>query len=227
MVEVGYFGGRGELSAVGQRQRVALFRRSRRWRGDDSTGKGRANGSGKGYGSREPRPLYGRAWSLERPRGGWFVDVCPRQKHARGVSAEPGTAVRIARTSHHEWRNLLPAVEDRSGLVLLLSAAAILIFVVIGFLSVAAAAQSYEPNGERKVVTRVDPEYPEALKKLYIGGIVRVEVVVLPSGSVKSTRLMGGSPILGQSTMKAIKMWKYAPGAEQTVTEKVEFDPHR
>ena len=117
--------------------------------------------------------------------------------------------------------------EDRSGLVLLLSAAAILIFVVIGFLSVAAAAQSYEPNGERKVVTRVDPEYPEALKKLYIGGIVRVEVVVLPSGSVKSTRLMGGSPILGQSTMKAIKMWKYAPGAEQTVTEKVEFDPHR
>src|SRR5580698_5387539 len=110
MVEVGYFGGRGELSAVGQRQRVALFRRSRRWRGDDSTGKGRANGSGKGYGSREPRPLHGRAWSLERPRGGWFVDVCPRQKHARGVSAEPGTAVRIARTSHDEWRNLLPAV---------------------------------------------------------------------------------------------------------------------
>jgi TonB family protein len=117
--------------------------------------------------------------------------------------------------------------QDRSGLLLLLSAAAILIFVVIGFLSVAAAAQSYEPNGERKVVARVDPEYPEALKKLYIGGIVRVEVVVLPSGAVKSTRLMGGSPILGQSTMKAIKLWKYSPGAEQTVTEKVEFDPHR
>ena len=116
--------------------------------------------------------------------------------------------------------------QDRSGLLLLLSAAAILIFVVIGFLSVA-AAQSYEPNGERKVVARVDPEYPEALKKLYIGGIVRVEVVVLPSGAVKSTRLMGGSPILGQSTMKAIKLWKYSPGAEQTVTEKVEFDPHR
>jgi TonB family protein len=118
--------------------------------------------------------------------------------------------------------------EDKNGLVLLLSAAAILVFALIGFLSVAAAAQSYEPNGERKVVSRVDPEYPEAMKKLYIGGIVRVEVVVLPSGAVKSTKLLGGSPILGQSTMKAIKQWKYVPaGAEQTVTEKVEFDPHR
>jgi TonB family protein len=58
--------------------------------------------------------------------------------------------------------------------------------------------------------------------------VVRVEVVVAANGSVKSTKLLGGSPILGQSTMKAIKQWKYAPaGAEETITVKVEFDPHR
>ena len=66
---------------------------------------------------------------------------------------------------------------------------------------------------ERKVVTRVEPDYPDALKKLYIGGVVRVEVLVAPNGAVKSTKLLGGSPILGQSTMKAIKQWKYAPAA--------------
>ena len=89
--------------------------------------------------------------------------------------------------------------------------------------------QTYETTGdERKVVTRVDPDYPDALKKLYIGGVVRVEVVVAPNGTVKSTKLLGGSPILGQSTMKAIKQWKYAPAAaDQTLTVKVEFDPHR
>jgi len=53
-------------------------------------------------------------------------------------------------------------------------------------------------------------------------------VVVLPNGSVKSTTLLGGSPILGQSTMKAIKQWKYAPAAsEEKITVKIEFDPHR
>jgi TonB family protein len=94
---------------------------------------------------------------------------------------------------------------------------------------IARAAQSYETSGEeRKVIKRVDPEYPDALKRLYIGGVVRVEVQVAPNGTVKSTKLLGGSPILGQSTMKAIMQWKYAPAAtEATYTVKVEFDPHR
>lgn len=93
----------------------------------------------------------------------------------------------------------------------------------------AAAAQTYETNADdRKVISRVDPDYPDALKRLYIGGVVRVEVAVAPNGTVKSTKLLGGSPILGQSTMKAIKQWKYAPSAtNDTLVVKVEFDPHR
>lgn len=104
--------------------------------------------------------------------------------------------------------------------------------VLLGVLMLSAVfgtAQSYETSGaERKVVTRVEPDYPDALKKLYIGGVVRVEVQVAPNGTVRSTKLLGGSPILGQSTMKAVKQWKYAPAAaEETLTVKVEFDPHR
>lgn len=80
----------------------------------------------------------------------------------------------------------------------------------------------------RKVITRVEPEYPDALKKLYIGGVVRVEVDVTASGMVKDVTLLGGNPILGQSTMKAVKMWRYAPaGAEEKLTVKLEFDPHK
>ncbi len=90
-------------------------------------------------------------------------------------------------------------------------------------------AQIQEPSAkERKLISWVQPEYPDTLKRLYIGGVVRVEVGVEPNGSVKSTKLLGGSPILGQSTMKAIKQWKYAPAAsEETLTVKFEFDPHR
>lgn len=109
----------------------------------------------------------------------------------------------------------------------LLSIGAALLLILCS--ETARAAQTYEnSSGERKVLSRVDPDYPVALKKLYIGGVVRVEVIVAPSGSVKSIKLLGGSPILGQSSMKAIKQWKYAPApADETLTVKIEFDPHR
>ena len=102
--------------------------------------------------------------------------------------------------------------------------------VIVVLLSVApSVAQVQEQSSkERKLITRVEPEYPETLKRLYIGGVVRVEVEIEPSGMVKSTKLLGGSPILGQSTMKAIKQWRYAPAAsEETLTVKIEFDSHR
>lgn len=112
-----------------------------------------------------------------------------------------------------------------SGLALMLSA-----LLTSGSLSVGSlAAQTYDKSTEaRRVVTRVEPEYPEALKRLYIGGVVRVEVLVAPNGVVKSTKLLGGSAILGQSTMKAVKQWKYVPAAsEEVLTVRIEFDPHR
>jgi TonB family protein len=80
---------------------------------------------------------------------------------------------------------------------------------------------------ERKVVTRVEPEYPDTLKRLYIGGVVRVEVVVNSSGNVQTTELLGGNPILGQSAMKAIKQWKYEAGSKEKLIVQLEFDPHR
>lgn len=96
------------------------------------------------------------------------------------------------------------------------------------FLGVIQVARTSAQESDRKVITRVEPEYPDALKKLYIGGVVRVEVQVAPNGTVKNVKLLGGNPILGQSTMKAVKSWKYAPAsAEETLTVKLEFDPHK
>lgn len=80
---------------------------------------------------------------------------------------------------------------------------------------------------DRKVMTRIEPDYPETLKRLYIGGAVRVETVVASDGTVESTKLLGGNPILGQSAIKAIKKWKYAPASgKETVVVKLEFNPY-
>jgi TonB family protein len=97
------------------------------------------------------------------------------------------------------------------------------------FSPTSSAGQSTDQSSsDRKVITRVEPEYPDALKRLYIGGVVRLEVEVAANGAVKSTKLLGGSPILGQSSMKAVKQWRYAPAAaDEVLTVKLEFDPHR
>ncbi|MFZ0420748.1 MAG: energy transducer TonB [Candidatus Sulfotelmatobacter sp.] len=81
---------------------------------------------------------------------------------------------------------------------------------------------------QRKLITRVDPKYPAALKRLFIGGVVRIEVLIAPDGTVQKATLLGGSPYLGQAAMEAIKEWKYAPAvSNETITVKIDFDPHR
>jgi TonB family protein len=96
------------------------------------------------------------------------------------------------------------------------------------FLGISGMGRSLAQDSDRKVISRVEPEYPDQLKKLYIGGVVRVEVEVAPNGTVRNVKLLGGNPILGQSTIKAVKTWKYAPAAaEETLTVKWEFDPHK
>lgn len=102
------------------------------------------------------------------------------------------------------------------------------LLILLLFVSVLPSVSQDQVANERKLTNRVEPEYPEALKRLYIGGVVRVEVHVTPSGTVESTELIGGNPVLGQSAMKAVKQWKYAPGkSKETLTVKLEFDPHR
>jgi len=102
------------------------------------------------------------------------------------------------------------------------------LFGVIMSGSVQAQQARQVDNPERRIVNRVEPEYPETLKRLFIGGIVRIQVMVNPNGRVESAELLGGSPILGQSAIKAVKQWKYAPsaGADKLVVQ-LEFDPHR
>jgi TonB family protein len=71
--------------------------------------------------------------------------------------------------------------------------------------SVSPAQQSSE--GNRKIVNRVTPIYPELAKKMQIAGTVKVEATVAPNGKVKSTKVIGGSPVL---TKAAIEAWKWA-----------------
>jgi TonB family protein len=74
-------------------------------------------------------------------------------------------------------------------------------------------------SAERKLITRVEPDYPETLKRLNIGGTVRLQVFISAKGNVENVVLLGGNPILGESAAAAVKQWVYTAGRSRTVVE--------
>ena len=80
---------------------------------------------------------------------------------------------------------------------------------------------------ERKLIMRIEPNYPETLKLRNIGGTVRLRVSISARGNVDNVALLGGNPILAESAEAAVKKWVYAPGRASTVTEiSILFDGH-
>lgn len=84
------------------------------------------------------------------------------------------------------------------------------------------AQETADQGGGRKVKSRIAPVYPNLAKQMKLGGSVKVEVVIAPSGTVKSAKALGGHPVLIESALDAIKRWKYEPGAGDS-TQVVEF----
>ncbi len=57
-------------------------------------------------------------------------------------------------------------------------------------------------------------------------GTVKIEAVVRASGIVKSTRVLGGNPVLVNAAVDAVAKWKFEPGQNETTEViQLEFDP--
>ena len=102
----------------------------------------------------------------------------------------------------------------------LATVAAVTLWGATGF-----AQSSSTDEGKRKVKTRVTPAYPELARRMSVTGKVKIEVVITPDGRVKSTRVVGGHPLLVQACQDAVKEWRFVAASEET-TQIVEFDFH-
>jgi TonB family protein len=93
--------------------------------------------------------------------------------------------------------------------------ASVLLFLTLGlvvffvFIGTPAPAQQSSVAG-RKLVNRVAPIYPELARKMQISGTVKVEAIVGANGKVKSTKVIGGSPLLAKAVLDAIEAWRWA-----------------
>jgi len=87
----------------------------------------------------------------------------------------------------------------------------------------ALAQQSVSEEGKRKVKTKVAPVYPDLARRMNVTGRVKIEVIITPDGRVKSTRAMGGHPLLVHACLDAVKEWKFVAAPEET-TQVIEFE---
>ena len=74
----------------------------------------------------------------------------------------------------------------------------------------------------RKAVKTVKPEYPALADKMHITGSVKLAVIISPDGKVKSTRVVGGHPLLIPAATAAAKRWQFEPDSKET-SQVIEF----
>jgi protein TonB len=92
------------------------------------------------------------------------------------------------------------------------------LFVLLAFSAFAPNPSSAQESSTaaRKVVTQVMPQYPSLARTMGIQGTVRLDVLVEPSGKVKSFEVKGGHPVLVQSAEAALRQWKWEPESHES-----------
>jgi TonB family protein len=91
-----------------------------------------------------------------------------------------------------------------------------------------AFAQEHAKTDElsRKAKTKVAPTYPAFARHMNIVGTVRLAVTVAPNGTVKSSKPLGGHPVLVNAAMEAVKQWKFEPApTESSGVVEFKFQP--
>jgi TonB family protein len=101
----------------------------------------------------------------------------------------------------------------------------VVLALCVGLFSGTGTAQAPD-HPERKVTNRIPPVYPDLAKRMDVGGVDRLEIVIRANGTVRSTKVMGGNPVLVESATDAVLKWKFevAPG-DTTEVVQLTFDP--
>ena len=107
----------------------------------------------------------------------------------------------------------------RMGLVVLL----VILAVVFGTPQ-SQAQDSTETT--RKILIKTTAVYPTLAQSMNIRGVVKLEALIAPNGTVKSVVVKGGHPVLTQSAMNAVGHWRFEPASHETKELiEIKFDP--
>ena len=89
-----------------------------------------------------------------------------------------------------------------------------------------AQQESAREEGSRRVITRVEPVYPDLARRMKISGIVKVQLTIAANGTVKETAVIGGHPLLANAVIDAVRKWRFETRPQSsTETKEFRFDP--
>ena len=77
-------------------------------------------------------------------------------------------------------------------------------------------ANLHAATGDRIVLTKTDPVYPELAKRMRVYGLIRLRVSILPNGEVADITLESGHPLLVSAAEDAVRRWKFAAAPATT-----------
>jgi TonB family protein len=84
----------------------------------------------------------------------------------------------------------------------------------------------------KRIVSKIEPEYPLAAQAVGAEGMVVLDAVIAPDGTVKSLRPLSGTDMLVRAASDAVRSWKFEPflaagqAVEVETTIAVEFRLH-
>ncbi len=92
-----------------------------------------------------------------------------------------------------------------------------MLFALLGVAAPAASVPAADagPPSAPVLVAKVEPEYPEAARRVYRTGKVVLSFTVQPSGSVTDVEVVqSAGPELDQAAIAAVLRWRYEPATE-------------
>jgi len=87
----------------------------------------------------------------------------------------------------------------------------------------ASAQEANADSAKRRVKSKVVPDFPPLAKQMNVTGKVKIEATISTDGRVTSTKVIGGSPLLVNSALDALKKWRFEAAPKES-TEIIEFD---
>lgn len=87
----------------------------------------------------------------------------------------------------------------------------------------ASSVRTAPAHAQRRALKNPAPIYPQLAREQGLRGTVRIEVTINAAGAIKSTRALGGHPVLIQAAEQALKNWKFEPGTESTMVLEFRF----
>ncbi len=102
----------------------------------------------------------------------------------------------------------------------------VLVTLIVTGVALSPMAFAQNKSGDtikRKVRSRIVPEMPLLAKEKNVRGKVKIEATIAADGHVTGTKIIGGSPLLVDSAVAALKKWRFDAAAKDS-TEIIEFD---